>query len=331
MCIDLVSYLLGKKKGGGATPTLQTKSVTITENGTSKINADSGYDGLQEVNITTNVSGGGSAAIDWTDVGYSKEPDVISQYGERAHEIALIVAETFDEQPKTLNDLNNSLPNVTRFEIICYPNLDLGIYSKWLSNAFSSCYCLKYVPKQLLTTTNELTGLENLFLDCSSLGEVDVGNIVTDNVSTMSKMFSNCKTLKTIKGLSNFNTSNLTDMSYMFLNTFCINTIDLSSFDTRNVTNMQSAFESCKASHIDFGENFVLPKLLYMTNIFSSASNFDNDTVNSILHILTTATSYAGTKTLRALGFSSSRYPALTIQGLSNYQEFINAGWTIGY
>lgn len=41
---------------GGGEPNLQTKSVTITENGTTNITADSGYDGLEQVNVTTNVS-----------------------------------------------------------------------------------------------------------------------------------------------------------------------------------------------------------------------------------------------------------------------------------
>ncbi len=38
---------------GGAT--LQTKSVTITENGTTNITPDTGYDGMRSVNVTTNV------------------------------------------------------------------------------------------------------------------------------------------------------------------------------------------------------------------------------------------------------------------------------------
>lgn len=38
-------------------PTLQTKSITITQNGDTIVTPDSGYDGLQQVNITTNVGG----------------------------------------------------------------------------------------------------------------------------------------------------------------------------------------------------------------------------------------------------------------------------------
>lgn len=55
--MDLFSYLMGKKKGGGGgTANLQEKTLTITNNGESTITADEGYDGLSEVNLTINVA-----------------------------------------------------------------------------------------------------------------------------------------------------------------------------------------------------------------------------------------------------------------------------------
>ena len=53
--MDTVSYLLGKKAGGGSGSNLQTKSVEITQNGSSTISPDEGYDGLSAVNLTTSV------------------------------------------------------------------------------------------------------------------------------------------------------------------------------------------------------------------------------------------------------------------------------------
>ena len=94
---DAMSYILGTKAGGGGggssvsvkplsvtengtytapegkayspvsvnvpapTPSLQSKSITMTQNGTQIVEADSGYDGLSSVSITANVSGGGGS------------------------------------------------------------------------------------------------------------------------------------------------------------------------------------------------------------------------------------------------------------------------------
>ena len=44
-----------------SSPSLQSKSVTYTANGTSTITPDEGYDGLRSVNVTVDVSGGGSS------------------------------------------------------------------------------------------------------------------------------------------------------------------------------------------------------------------------------------------------------------------------------
>ena len=56
---DVTNYANANVNVSAPAPNLQSKDITITTNGTQTVTADSGYDGLNEVEITTNVSGGG--------------------------------------------------------------------------------------------------------------------------------------------------------------------------------------------------------------------------------------------------------------------------------
>ena len=57
----IFNNVLGKKAAK-----LQSKSVTITSNGTINIKSDSGYDGLNEAIVTVNVNSGGSELYNFT-------------------------------------------------------------------------------------------------------------------------------------------------------------------------------------------------------------------------------------------------------------------------
>ena len=57
-------------------------------------------------------------------------------------------------------------------------------------------------------------------------------------------MFSGCSSLKEIN-LSNFNTINVTHMDYMFSGCSSLKELNLSNFNTNNVTDMSYMFSRC--------------------------------------------------------------------------------------
>ena len=71
-----------------------------------------------------------------------------------------------------------------------------------------------------------------------------MSNLNTSEVTNMSWMFGACPNLNNLD-LSNFNTSKVTNMDHMFYDCAGLTRLDLSSFNTSKVTNMNSMFLSC--------------------------------------------------------------------------------------
>jgi len=83
-----------------------------------------------------------------------------------------------------------------------------------------------------------------MFYGCSGLTSLDVTNFNTSNVTDMGYMFCDCSGLTSLD-VSNFNTSNVTDMGYMFCGCSGLTSLDVASFNTSNVDNMLDMFYGC--------------------------------------------------------------------------------------
>ena len=67
-----------------------------------------------------------------------------------------------------------------------------------------------------------------------------------NNIQNMNKMFYRCSSLTSLN-LSNFNTEEVTNMSWMFGGCNSLTSLDLSNFKTTNVTNMSYMFYNCSS------------------------------------------------------------------------------------
>ena len=68
---------IGSIPAGGGAPSLQSKSVTYTSNGTNTITTDEGYDGLSSVDVTVNVASGGGVETCTLTTSLDKFPGVV--------------------------------------------------------------------------------------------------------------------------------------------------------------------------------------------------------------------------------------------------------------
>ena len=73
---------------------------------------------------------------------------------------------------------------------------------------------------------------------------IDLSSFDTSRVTNMSYMFSGCRKLTTLD-LSGFDTAQVTRMNGMFGSCTNLKELDLSSFDTSKVTNMNGMFYNC--------------------------------------------------------------------------------------
>lgn len=121
-----------------------------------------------------------------------------------------------------------------------------------------------------------------------------------------------------------WDTSSATDMSYMLGGTAITSS---PQFNTANVTNMQNMFKDCTA--LTTVPVFNTAKVTNMWNMFNNCPALSNDSLNNILTMLTNATTYTNTKTLKFIGLSSTQ--ATTCTTLSNWAACEAAGWTTGY
>ena len=186
-----------------------------------------------------------------------------------------------------------------------------------MSGMFENCTNLTTIP--LLNTSNVIYMI-SMFSNCTNLAEIPL--LDTSKVTDMSDMFNYCTNLTTIPL---FNTSNVRDMSGMFEN--CTNLTTIPLLNTSNVILMLNMFGGCtNLTTIPLLNTSSVTNIAFM---FENCTSLSDESLNNILAMCKNATSYSNTKTLAYIGLTSEQATKCTT--LSNYQAFLDAGWTTGY
>lgn len=101
-------------------------------------------------------------------------------------------------------------------------------------------YFFKITELDLSTfNTSSATDMSSMFASCDSLSSLNISNWDTNKVTTMKSMFGNCHSLEYVHGLDELDTSNVTDMGWMFQSSKITNFTNL---NTSKVTSMQYMF-----------------------------------------------------------------------------------------
>ena len=119
--------------------------------------------------------------------------------------------------------------------------------------------------------------MQRMFFKCRELKEIKgINNFNTSNVYNMKGMFEECNELKYLN-LSNFITINVLNMNKMFAECFELEILDLSNFDTSNTTDMGYMFYKCyKLKEIKKENIFNIAKVVNIEGIFEDCSELKN-------------------------------------------------------
>ena len=119
---------------------------------------------------------------------------------------------------------------------------------------------------------------------------LDLSNLDTSNVTNMRYMFNYCSNLTNITFGEKFDTRNVTHMVGMFSSCHALQTLDLSHFNTSNVNSMSYMFQSCqKLTSLNlssFNTSNVISMEYMFNNCFNltslNLSNWDTSNVTSM-------------------------------------------------
>ena len=191
-------------------------------------------------------------------------------------------------------------------------------------NGFSKLTTIKNLQ---YLNTSEVTSMNKMFYNCKALTTLDLSNFDTQNVTDMNYMFYNCKALTTLD-LSNFDAQNVTDISYMFYGCSSLETLNMSGFKAEKLKKMTNLFTGCSAlKTLDMSE-FNVGTVTSLSNLFNKCSalkeldltSFNTENVKNM------SSMFSGCSALEVLDLTSFRNSYIKFNKIyvSNMKDMFN-------
>lgn len=261
--LDVNNYGLQSMKasGGGGEVNLQSKDITINQNGTTTVTADTGYDGLSDIDVTV------SGILDTSDA-TATSADIIG-----TNKSAYVNGQKIYGTNYTVYDNTTIQDNVSTSSRVYQSNDNLIIEGKKRNNEIfkNNAFVRTRVDKRMLVSNIGLTadklkkdetvlGVTGTYEgtsvpDWSQIGYSGVPQEVTNGFNHAQSIMQNW-TVKSdyshefeddidLVFMPLVDTSSATNMREMFNGCFSLMTVPL--LDTSNVTNMEAMFVDCSA------------------------------------------------------------------------------------
>ncbi|MGH1756471.1 BspA family leucine-rich repeat surface protein [Enterococcus hirae] len=137
---------------------------------------------------------------------------------------------------------------------------------------FSGCSNLQTVDFGS-NTLSQVTDITAMFQNCSNLINV-LGSWTLDSVRKMENVFLNCTLLKNVD-VSRWNLKQVSSLAQLFSNCNNLQKLDTSSWDTSNITNLYCTFQNCvNLANIDVS-NWNVAKVTNVTNLFTDCRSIN--------------------------------------------------------
>ena len=211
--------------------------------------------------------------------------------------IFISISESNLRKLETKNEIIITMKGIGTYQQIISQNIDtpseiiINGENAYIEPSFS--YDLKYPINNITFIWNSpIKTCYNMFYNLENLLTVDLTNFDSSQVTDVKFFFSRCTSLKSIN-FKNFDTRKIQSMESMFSGCSSLVSLDLSKFDTSLVNSMRSMFSDCSSLVSLDLSNFnttLLDKIEYMFNnaeslISLDLSNFDTSLITIMTNV----------------------------------------------